>query len=348
MHYKDFDSIPKKVHSFQIQGHYQSFLPISVGLIHHTFLITTDTNTYILQKINHSIFSDVPILMNTIQSITKHLAHNKEYALRIPLIVPTHNGNLFLYDTDAYWRIYTYVGDTISSIPITEDICYKTAKAYASFSYCLSGFEMSHIIPSIPYFHSATKRMEALEKVVQKNAYHRVEKVKKELEILYQLSSLFQKIDNLIKINALPLRIMHNDTKINNILFDTVTNEPIAVVDLDTVMPGYIIYDVGDIIRTSCIDYPEDHTVLKDIRIDTKRIDFIKKGYREGWKNTLSSIEEECIDISGAYMALLMAVRFLTDYIDGNVYYKIHYEEHNLDRARNQLFLCEQMSFINT
>jgi hypothetical protein len=207
----------------------------------------------------------------------------------------------------------------------------------------LSDLPASSLHETIPDFHNAAKRFEAFKKVFQEDKYDRVPNAKKEIKFLMDHSQIYDLLGGMVREGKIPLRVTHNDAKINNVMFDEKTAEALCVIDLDTVMPGLSLYDFGDIVRTTISDAEEDEKDLSKVIIDTSRFEAIAKGYLSSAKAFLNEVEINNLLLGAETIILEQAVRFLADHLAGDTYYKIHRQNHNLDRCRTQIRLVEQI-----
>jgi Ser/Thr protein kinase RdoA (MazF antagonist) len=223
------------------------------------------------------------------------------------------------------------------------DLIREGAKAFGDFQNLLSDLPGSSLHETIPDFHNAPKRFEAFKKVLQEDKHNRARNTKKETEFLMDHSQIYDLLGEMVQEGKIPLRVTHNDTKINNVMFDEKTAEALCVIDLDTVMPGLSLYDFGDIVRTTISDAQEDEKDLSKVIIDISRFEAIVKGYLSSAKAFLNETEIESLLLGAETIILEQAVRFLADHIAGDTYYKIHRQNHNLDRCRTQIRLVEQI-----
>ncbi len=304
---------------------------------------------YLLQKINHHIFKDVPALMSNINLVTTHL---KKKLAAIPLSkpdvevltpVPTKEGKLYFCDAFGnYWRIYHFLKTNSYDILQTEKQAYEGGKAFGKFQALLVDLDTSAIVETIPDFHHITKRLARFGEVVQADVALRVKEAMPEIRFIqeridYMSTALHAEADD-----PLPLRIIHNDTKINNVLLDE-QDRAQCVIDLDTVMPGYVAYDFGDAIRTIINTAAEDEEDLTKIKLNVPLFKAYGEGYYDEAKVFLTDAEAKSL-LTGAFLITYeQAVRFLTDFLEGDTYYKTQFPLHNLQRTRAQLELLKKM-----
>lgn len=346
--------IKKIIEKFDIAGRYLEGIPYGNGHINDTYCISMEERRgerrrYILQKINHHVFREPDKLMENIQNVTSYLKEmirkNGGDPERETLqVIPGKSGGSYLLEDGEYWRVYKFIEDSISleKVEKPEDF-YESAVAFGRFQRLLSGFDASSLHETIPDFHNTKDRIKKLHKAVQEDRYHRVQDVAKELAFIKEREDEAGLLVDLLEKGELPLRVTHNDTKLNNVMLDNKTGKGICVIDLDTVMPGLALYDFGDSIRFGANTGAEDEQDLSKVSCDLNLFEWFVKGYLEGCANSLTTKEVELLPTGAKIMTLECGIRFLTDYLEGDVYFKIHREGHNLDRARTQLKLVRDM-----
>lgn len=324
------------------------------GHINDTFLVVCEVpegqRKYILQRMNHEIFTEPEALMRNVEKVTGFLAkaiaeYGGDPARETLQVVKTKAGEPFYKDSiGSYWRMYDFVEDTISydAVKNPGDF-YQSAYTFGSFQKLLSGFDASVLVETIPDFHNTPKRYEKFLKVVEQDVCHRAEEVKEEIEFFLAHEADMKICQEKLKNGELPLRVTHNDTKLNNILLDKETGKGLCVIDLDTVMPGLSIFDFGDSIRFGANTAAEDETDLTKVSLDLELYGLYAKGYLEGCGGRLTEEEVKMMPYGAKNMTLECGMRFLTDYLEGDVYFKIHREKHNLDRCRTQIALVKDM-----
>lgn len=343
------ENFEKIVKNFKINGQLKSAVPYGCGHINATYLVTMQDNTnYILQKINNNIFKDVDGLMNNIFLITEFIRDNKVVAglstERCMLVVKTTgNKNYFEYD-GGFYRVYTFVKDALSiETTPTEAQLELSGKGFGGFQKELDGFDTTRLAETIPNFHNTLDRLEKFEAAVSRNTSSRAKSVQKEIDFFLSRRDYASKIVTMLGNKTMPSRVTHNDTKLNNLLIDTRINEIVAVIDLDTVMKGCILYDFGDSIRSGANLGAEDEPNLDKVGFSIKLFEAFAKGFIGEVKEKLTDAEVEYLAFGAILMTYECGMRFLTDHIDGDVYFKIHRENHNLDRARTQIKMVEDM-----
>ena len=326
---------------------YADINPYGNGHINDTYYAKTDN--YIIQRINTSIFKDPYKLMENIENVTSFLGKKILKAGGNPeretlTVVKTHNDKNFYQDATGCYRVYKFIDKTktIENDKTKEDM-YNAGKGFGKFQNMLSDFPVEKLHETIKDFHHTPKRVEALKAAISENKAGRLELVKEEVEFALSCEKFADKVIKGIENGSIPLRVTHNDTKINNILFDEKTGEAVCVIDLDTVMPGSMLYDFGDALRIGASTGAEDETDLDKIWFDVEIFEKFAKGFLEETKNSLTEKEIELIPFSAKLMTYECGIRFLTDYLNGDTYFKIHREHHNLDRARNQFKLVKDI-----
>lgn len=309
------------------------------GHINDTFrVLLKNGNAYLLQRVNHNVFRDVQGMMNNIQKVTKHIAAKGKPTLHF---LQTKDGKDFFKTTEGnYWRVMRFEPNTKSyETTQSHDIAEATGRTIADFQIDLSELDPKDFVDVIPLFHDLEDRLRQLDEAVAANKAKRIASVQ---DLVDYSQSLRDDLLAFYREKEIPLRITHNDTKLNNILF-TEEEKPLCLVDLDTVMPGFVHYDFGDVVRTMCNTAEDDETDLSKVMFNKPLYDSYKKGYLAIAQSFLTEKELEWLDISGKLMTYIMAIRFLTDYLNGDVYYKINYPMHNYDRARCQFKLLKEM-----
>jgi hypothetical protein len=327
--------------------------PYGRGHIHDTFRIETvekDKDDYILQRLNNKIFRNIPELQNNIERVTVHLRNKlivvpgSNIKRECLSLIPSRNGKSWIIDKDGnYWRMYIFISNHRSyNIVDSPGKAFEGGKAIGRFQAILSDMPGEPLFETIPWFHDIEKRLQTFNIKIKENPVGRVETVVKEIDQIFDRAEEMKIILRLGKEGKIPLRITHNDTKFNNILLDE-NDKALCVIDLDTVMPGYIHYDFGDAIRTAANTASEDENDLSKVKLDLNLFKAYSEGYLSETVETLNVVEKEFLAFAPRLITYTIAVRFLTDFIDGDNYFKIHHELHNLQRARAQLKLVMSM-----
>ena len=331
-------------------GKMKSSEPYGNGHINDTFLTVSESSKrYILQRINNIVFPKPNEVMENIVSVTEHIRKRatSDVERSTLTVVKTDDGKDFYLDGNgSYWRLYDFVEGTISRERVESIGEFEScAEAFGNFQRCLSDFPAESLHEAIVNFHNTEVRYENLMKAIERNAAGRACEVEKEIEFVkarYEFACSFERAREQGK---LPLRVTHNDTKLNNILFDAETLRPVCVIDLDTVMPGYSVNDFGDSIRFGANTAAEDETDLSRVSLDMTLYRAYEEGFIRGCGGALTDFELENLSSGAMMMTFECGMRFLTDYLDGDVYFKISptRPSHNLDRARCQFALLEDM-----
>ncbi|MCX6247877.1 MAG: aminoglycoside phosphotransferase family protein [Bacteroidetes bacterium] len=348
----DLSALPGIFAQFSAEGSYTTASRIGTGHINDTFHVLTNDPaiSFILQRINPDVFKDIPGLMNNIGIVTRHLENKilsgDPYAASFSILrlIPATNQELYVTDDQRNcWRLYNFIQGT-SSHDVVEnpEMAYRGGKAFGLFQHLTSDISNETLKETIPYFHNIEKRLETFQIVVRNDTEGRVREVAREIEFVKTRENEMRLMQNLVGDGTIPVRVTHNDTKFNNILFDK-HNQAVCIVDLDTVMPGTVLYDFGDAIRTGANRAAEDEKDLTKITLDLDLFHEYTRGYLETAGRFLSPVEISHLAFSAKFMTFIIGIRFLTDYIDGDHYYRILFPGHNLQRARSQFRLLETM-----
>lgn len=327
--------------------------PYGSGHINDTYAVTYSQGgisiRYIFQRINHGIFKNPPVLMENIQRVTSHqhkkLEDSDQASRRALLLVETTDGVPFYRDNDGnYWRVYIFI-ENARTYDIIKDPeqAFKAAKAFGEFQKKLTDLPGPRLHETIPDFHNTPKRFETLEKVIEADACNRAKSAKSEIEFALKHKKMINVLLDLNAKGEIPERITHNDTKLNNVMIDDVTGEGICIIDLDTVMPGLVLYDFGDMVRTSTSPAPEDEKDLSKVTMQIPMFKALLKGYLSTMEEMLTPAEKKYLPFSGKLITFETGIRFLADYLSGDVYFKTHREGQNLDRCRTQFKLVESI-----
>ncbi len=320
------------------------------GHIHDTYLVeTTDHNPdYILQKINHHIFKDIPGMMSNIEAVTRHLQKKlrnlpgKNRDFKSLELVYTKSGRSFIQDEEGNsWRMFVFIPGTITYQVLTSpSLGHEAGKAVGTFQSMLGDLE-TELVETIPDFHNINLRINQYYQAKAVNSAGRVAVAREEIAFAQDRFARMKDYFGSLKDHAI-LRITHNDTKLNNILFDR-QERAICLIDLDTVMPGYVHFDYGDALRTMANTAAEDEKDLLLVKFNKKVYDLFTEGYLESAGEILNEKERELLPYAPVYLTFIIGLRFLTDFLNGDVYYRIHRPEHNLDRARVQFQLVSEI-----
>ncbi|GET31773.1 hypothetical protein PbJCM13498_06360 [Prolixibacter bellariivorans] len=337
--------------SFSPKGHVKHWEPFGNGHINDTFLGRNQENEasdFILQRKNHKIFTNVPGMMDNIVAVTEHIREGiKKYQeddidRRVMKYFPARDGKWFVNDQKGNcWTLFLYISGSHSVENIENpEQAMMAARAFGHFQLQLADLPGNKLVETIPNFHNGISRLNDFRKAIEKDAAGRVAENQELLEQLSKRGDEMTRLQKWLDSGELPLRITHNDTKINNILFDE-NNRPLCVIDLDTVMPGSALYDFGDAIRTIGNTAAEDEPELSKIGFAKDIFEAFAEGYLTEAGKFLTQKERENLAFSCLYMAWEQAIRFMTDYLNGDTYYKTAYPEHNLVRTKAQFRYLE-------
>ena len=318
------------------------------GHINNTYLVKPDK--YILQKINTNIFCDPDSLMENIVQVTEFLKDkiakdNGDTKRETLTVVKTSDDKNFLkIDSKNCFRCYEFVSDTVTlEVADNPNQLYEAAKGFAKFQKRLADFPAHKLAETIKDFHNTPKRYENLVKAIEEDAVGRADSVREEIEFAMSQKDWISSVVDGLNDGSIPLRVTHNDTKINNVLFDKDSGEAICVIDLDTVMPGSLLYDFGDALRIGAASAAEDETDLSKVNFMMDYFKAFAKGYVEELGDCLTEREIELLPLSAKLLTYECGIRFLTDHLSGDTYFRIHRENHNLDRARTQFKLVRDI-----
>jgi hypothetical protein len=345
----DQQRVDDAARQFQVGGTLVAAAPFGAGHIHDSYRAVFEDagvlTRILLQRINHSVFRSPAALSQNIERVTAHLAlkvaAEPEKSRRVLSLVPTREGQfLYVDDAENFWRAFPFVERTHTFDAVsTPGQAFQAGKAFGQFQSLLVDFPPPRLHDTIPGFHSTPMRFRALEQAIAADAANRSAEARPEIDFALAHRSL---ADALLRAN-LPERVTHNDTKINNVLFDDETGEGICVIDLDTVMPGLAPYDFGDLVRTSTCRSPEDERDLSRVALEFPLFAGLARGYLSSARTFLTEFEEKNLVLAGKLITFEQGIRFLTDHLAGDHYFKTHRENHNLDRTRAQFKLLESI-----
>ena len=344
------------ISQFALHGEIKDIHPFGSGHINDTFRLQNADNRkpdYLLQRVNHTVFKDIPSLMENIQYVTEHIRKKLEATRitdkfrRVLTLVPAKNNQIYFKDTEGnFWRIFYFINRTVSyDIVSTRQQANEGGRAFGQFQRWLSDFKPGILKDTIPDFHNIEKRYKKFAYGITADPVGRVKEVEPEIEFVMDRIDSMGTILRNGEAGIIPLRITHNDTKFNNVLFDE-KDRALCVIDLDTVMPGYLAYDFGDSIRTIVNTAAEDEKELQKIDVNIQFFKAFTLGFIKETTGLLSKEEIELLPMGALLLPYMMGLRFLTDYIEGDVYYKIHSPGHNLQRARAQFQLLRKLEAI--
>lgn len=313
------------------------------GLINSTYLVQAPEQTFVLQCLNQQVFKTPLQVTHNADLISAHLQikhKNNRYPLTPVFQLKSADNENHVIVEEQYWRALQYIPQSYTLEIITNlEQASLVAKAFAQFTSALSDFDSKKLAEIIPNFHNLASRVTQLDQAIKNTSTPLLLFAKAELEFI-QSQNIF--IENIVKTTEnLPIHVTHNDTKINNLLFSNVSKQPIAVIDLDTCMPGYLMHDFGDMVRTCCVSIAEDSTELNKMAIDFDMLRVLTQGYLDGFNGELTTAEQNSLLLGIKLMPFMLSIRFLTDFLTGDKYFKTDYATHNLDRAKNQLHLYQ-------
>ena len=332
---------------FRLPGTYLSYESIQVGIVNRTYKVNFRLEdgrekSFLVQNVNTYAFRNPIGLMNNIDLVTEHIRakHPEKLSLHFH---HTADRKTYLVDGDNFWRVMNYIPSANYSSTKDPVILRNAGRAFGEFQTQLADFEIGQLVETIPNFHNTRSRYESLDEAIAQDAAGRVKEARAEIDYIQSIRNLACTLTDLGREGKLPLRVTHNDTKINNVLFDRKTNEALVVIDLDTVMPGLMGHDFGDAIRFAANLQPEDSPEYSRVGIDLEVFSAFAQGFLEKTGDTITPLELETLATSCVCLTAELVVRFLDDYLRGDKYFKTRYPEHNLVRTRNQIALCRDM-----
>jgi len=340
---------------FQIPGAYVGGGPYGSGHINDTYAIrVTDgsrVTRYILQRVNHLIFKDVPAVMDNIERVTSHIRLGLETEgagdidRRTLAVIPTRTGQSYHQDDDgSFWRAYIFI-ERAQTYDIIErpDQAYQAARAFGIFQKQLRDLPEPRLNETIPNFHNTPARFAALVEAIEADVANRAADVKEEIGFALAREAMCGVLIGEMEAGHIPERITHNDTKLNNVMLDDATGDGICVIDLDTVMPGLVLYDFGDQVRSSVSAGAEDTQDLSEVSARPEYFEALARGYLEAIGDSLTQAEKDHLAFSGRLITFEIGIRFLTDYLQGDVYFKTHRPRQNVDRTKRHFVLVKDL-----
>lgn len=342
--------------AFELAGEIVSILPYGSGHINDTYAVTLEQDgqllRYLLQRINDRVFQDVPALMDNIQRVCAHArarlvaesAPDVDRRVLTPIL--THDGAPFHRDQSGlFWRVYVFIENaTGHDIVQSPAHAFSAAYGFGQFQRLLTDLPGQRLHETIPNFHHTPLRYAAFDDALQSDTHNLAAKASREIEWVERHRPLASALLDLHAAGLIPERVTHNDTKLNNVLLDNQTDEPVCVIDLDTLMPGLALYDFGDLVRTSTSPVAEDEPDPSKVSMQMPMFEALVKGYLKAAHDFLTPAEIEALPLAGQVITLTIGVRFLTDYLQGSVYFKTKHDDHNLERARTQFALVDSMT----
>jgi aminoglycoside phosphotransferase (APT) family kinase protein len=340
---------------FAVQGEFLRSEEIHSGHINATYRVAYrqadgTEQRYIFQAINRNVFKDPYAVMANVESVTRHINERvlrlkKDLGGQTLSLFPARTGSSWVEDEQgSIWRCYNHIEGCVT-YDIIENTrqAYQAAHAFGSFQALVSDLEAHSMTETIPDFHHTRKRFARLMDVAATNPRGRLDSVREEFDFIRSREALTGILLDLVEAGKIPIRVTHNDTKINNVMIDASSDEAVCVIDLDTVMPGLALYDFGDLVRSATSPAAEDETDLSKVEMQMPMFEALVEGYLAAAGSFINDTEIEYLAHSGKLMALEVGIRFLTDHLEGDVYFKTHRPDHNLDRCRTQLKLVERI-----
>ncbi len=340
---------------FPIEGRFLGAEPYGSGHINDTYVSYWDVGgrkvRSLQQRINHAIFKNPPGVMDNILLVTRHLRRKLE---QVPgsepdretlTVVPARDGTPYYRDPEGnYWRTYIFIEGAA-----TYDVCQgpaqaaEAARSFGRFQQLLADLPADQLHETIPFFHHTPRRFATLEDAIARDAANRCASVRPEIEFALAHRNLAASVTSLLESGEMPVRVTHNDTKLNNVMLDDRTGRGVCVIDLDTVMKGSVLYDFGDMMRTCTRTSVEDETDLSTVTVDMQVFEAATKGYLETAREFLKPIERDMLALSCRLITFTIGIRFLADYLAGDVYFKTHHPNQNRDRCRVQFRMISEM-----
>jgi hypothetical protein len=348
-------NIPEVAAQFALAGELVQHEPCGNGLINDTYSVHFNQGgtpvRYVIQRINHHVFKHPELVMDNIIRVTQHItkklqaAGAEEIVRKVLTLIPTRNGKLWYEDAAGNtWRCYIFIeGAEAHSHVDSPDLAEEAARAFGEFQSMVVDLEGPRLADTIPHFHHTRSRFDAFLAALQSDAAGRAQLIPTEIEWVLSREDTVDVLLDLQSRGELPERITHNDTKINNVMIDIATGQGICVMDLDTVMPGLVLYDFGDLVRATTISTAEDSLELENVTMRMPMFQALVRGYLSSARSFLTQREVDYLAFSGKLITLETAIRFLTDYLNGDTYFKTKRPDHNLDRFRVQARMVESI-----
>jgi aminoglycoside phosphotransferase (APT) family kinase protein len=337
---------------FTLAGEVSGIAPLSGGHINDSYRVDAGGESYLLQRLNPHVFPDAGKVMDNVSRVTGHVAARlraagvADWRRRTLALVPARTGADWVRDgAGAAWRLFGFItGAVVRQRAESQADALAAGRIFGEFLRRLADYHGAPLTETIPGFHDTAARFERLEQAVRKDARRRVAGARPEIELAMNQRQLADVLPSLLRSGAVPSRIAHNDAKVSNVLFDERSDEPLCVVDLDTVMPGSALYDFGDLVRSVTSPTLEDEEDLSRVCVRVPMFEALARGYFEAAGAVLTPVERDLLAFAGRLITLEQAVRFLTDHLEGDRYYRIARPGHNFIRARTQLRLLESLT----
>jgi aminoglycoside phosphotransferase (APT) family kinase protein len=342
--------LPFLARQFRTRGEPRAIAPIPVGHINDTYIVTTGSNRYVLQRINQIVFTKPVQVMANIVRITKHIrtklaAADPMSAQRQLEVIPTTDGGGYYRDAGGdVWRMYNFIEEAVTYDSLqSAALAREAARMFGWFQRMLIDLPGPPLHETIPGFHNTPRRFERFQEVLTADVANRAKNAKAEIEFVFENAAICHVLSDLVQRGEVPVRIAHNDAKINNVMLDPQTGQGVCIIDLDTVMPGLSVYDFGDLVRTATCAAAEDERDLSKVAVDVALFEALARGFVAETRLFLTPTERRHLVFGGKLITFEQLIRFLTDYLAGDIYYKVHREGHNLDRSRTQMKLVQSI-----
>ena len=341
----------KIIRAFLPQANIPTLRPLGEGIINTTYAVENfDGKLFVIQKLNTNVFPDPYAVMRNTVGVTswmrqRLLEEGKRVDRAVPTFLQTAQGE-YLYQTEdgEYWRCSKFIEGATAHVHVTDPaLLYNAGKGYGEFVRLTDGYDAGSLAEVLPNFHNTKKRYEDFLEAVERNVAGRAHEVDREIHLLAEQKDLAESIVTMLEEGTLPLRVTHNDTKLSNVLLDDETGEAVCVIDLDTVMPGSVLYDFGDAIRSGAASVAEDEPKVDRMKCVRENCEAFREGFLASCGDILTSAEAENLMLGARVIVYEQAMRFLTDYLNGDTYYKTLVPGHNLIRARTQIRLFSQI-----
>ena len=345
----NLDQITNAINNFKPAGEVRGCIPYGNGHINDTFMVVCNDEDgkeykYVLQAVNNNVFKEPIKVMKNIERVTEYLKGMTDDSREVLSLVKTYNDSTYYKDKNGYfWRMYDFVTDAVCLDRPNMQEFYECAVAFGKFQRMLSNFPADELFETIPDFHNTPKRYENFRKAVEDNLSGRKDNVAEEIKFVDDRKDFYNVLIDSNKEGKLPLRVSHNDTKSNNVMLDSKNHKALCVIDLDTIMPGFSVTDFGDAVRFGASTAAEDERDLRLVNFDLEKFEAYVKGFINGCGGQLPKEEIMLLPEGAKMMTIECGMRFLTDYLDGDTYFKTMYSQHNLDRCRTQFKLVEDM-----
>ena len=339
---------------FKIQGALESMRPVNRGHIHDSYISTWKTNhgpvRYLHQRINQTVFPDVAALMGNLRRITEHLRDRLVPGEKTVTLIPARNRrDTWIDSAGSHWRTFNYIENTeVFNLCPDREHAFEAARMFAGFVARLKDLEPASLAVTIPKFFHTPTRVKQLEESASTDKVGRLRVARKEVDFVLKRESFWSIISEPLDRNLLPQWVIHHDPKINNLLFDLNSSKAVCVVDLDTCMPGSVLYDFGDLVRTAGVDTLEDEPDTSRVCLNLGLFEALVTGYLDQLRELMTDLELRLLSRAPRLAALTIGIRFLDDYLNGDIYFKVEHAEHNLQRTRAQFALVKSMEKLET